>query len=185
MSDRSLRSAFILVGLAVVGLVTWMTLEQLSAPRRAAAPVDAGAPPADAGAALEALDAAPASAEEVDAGALEALALPEAGTLPQGAPRTVHLGVVLVQFAGAEGASPNARPRGEAAALAERLAADARTDFKRAVQSGDPGSSEDIGRIPRGVLDPRTEVSVFSLSPGAISDVLETPRGYWIVKRID
>ena len=184
MSDRALRSAFILVGLAVVGLVAWMTLEQLSAPRRAAAPVDAGTPPPDAST-VEVADAAPAAIEELDAGALDLAALPEAGSLPQGAPRTVHLGVVLVQFAGAEGASPNARPRGEAAAVAERLAADARTDFKRAVQAGDPGSAEDIGRIPRGVLEPRTEVAVFSLSPGSISDVLETPRGYWIVKRID
>jgi parvulin-like peptidyl-prolyl isomerase len=53
------------------------------------------------------------------------------------------------------------------------------------VLSADPGSAEDVGRIPRGVLDPRTEMAVFSLPPGTVSDVLETPRGYWIVKRID
>jgi parvulin-like peptidyl-prolyl isomerase len=53
------------------------------------------------------------------------------------------------------------------------------------VKAGDSGSSEDIGRIPRGVLEHPTEVAVFSLSAGEISEPLETPRGYWIVKRLE
>ena len=71
------------------------------------------------------------------------------------------------------------------AEIAERLGAEARSDFHHAVTAGDPGSADDIGRLPRGVLDPRTEVAVFALAPNEVSDVLETPRGFWIVKRIE
>jgi parvulin-like peptidyl-prolyl isomerase len=105
--------------------------------------------------------------------------------MPSSAPRSVKLGVVLVTYAGAEGAPNHARPKKDAIAIAERLVPDAKADFHKAVTNGDPGSSDDIGRLPRGVLDPRTEVAVFALNAGEVSDVLETPRGYWIVKRIE
>jgi hypothetical protein len=97
----------------------------------------------------------------------------------------VHVGVVLVQFQGAEGASSNARTKPEAFAYAEKLLDEAKTDFKKAVKDGDSGSAEDIGRLPRGVLEGRAEVAVFSLSSGEVSGVLETPRGFWIVKRLE
>jgi hypothetical protein len=108
-----------------------------------------------------------------------------AGTLMAGAPRHVKMGVVLVNFQGAEGAPTSARGKREALTIAERLAQEAKTDFHKAVTGGDSGSSDDIGRIPRGVLDPRTEGAVFALSAGEVSDVLETPKGFWIVKRIE
>lgn len=187
MSDRVQRWSSILVGAAVVAVVGWLTLEQR--PRRRAE-VDGAAPTAPAtGAPAEAASGAAPSAPAVETEGGAELALPslfgDGGSLPSGAPRTVHLGVVLVQFAGAEGASSSARAKRDAFEEAEKLAALAKTDFKKAVKDGDTGSSEDIGRIPRGVLDPRTEVTVFSLAPGAVSDVLETPKGYWIVKRIE
>jgi len=108
-----------------------------------------------------------------------------ASTLPSGAPRAVHLGVVLISYAGAQGAAATARPKTDARDLAARLAADAKTDFHGAVQRGDSGSSDDIGRVPRGVLEGPVELAVFTLAAGAVSDVIETPRGFWIVKRID
>jgi hypothetical protein len=127
-----------------------------------------------------------APTEDGDAGLfLPAFSLGDAAVMPSTAPRHVKIGVVLVSFAGAEGAPPSARSKKEALAIADRLGSDAKTDFHRAVSGGDPGSADDIGRLPRGVLDPRTEISVFALAPGEVSDVLETPRGYWIVKRID
>ena len=97
----------------------------------------------------------------------------------------MHVGIVLVTFQGAQLAPPTARDKQTARELADRLAVDAKTDFHGAVQRGDSGSSDDIGRFPRGVLEPSTEYSVFSLPPGGVSDVVETPRGFWIVKRID
>jgi hypothetical protein len=167
-----------------------MTIEAAGAPHgaaRARSDADAAASAASASAAstsvvVTAPDAS-AGAVELDAGL--ALGLPAALTIPSGAPRQIKLGVVLVTFAGAEGAPPSARSKREAMAIAERLGQDARADFHHAVTAGDPGSSDDIGRMPRGVLDAHTEASVFSLAGGEVSDVLETPRGFWIVKRLD
>lgn len=187
--DGPQRWASILVGAAIIAIVGYLTMEaQNNRPIKKdavsaseATTTDAGAPPA------ESADAAsPEPDVDVDAGLfLPTLSLGDAGVMPSGAPRSVKIGVVLVSFAGAEGAPPTARSKNEAQAIAERLGADARSDFHRAVTGGDPGSADDIGRLPRGVLDPRTEIAVFGLTPGEVSDVLETPRGYWIVKRID
>jgi hypothetical protein len=109
----------------------------------------------------------------------------DAGAMPSGAPRSVRLGVVLVQFAGAEGASSTARAKPDALKHALELAEQAKTDWKGAVKAGDVGSSDDIGRIPRGVLDHTTELVVFSLEKDGISAPLETPKGYWIVRRVE
>jgi hypothetical protein len=135
--------------------------------------------------AIVAVDAGPASGND-DAG-LSMIMLGDASFLglPTTAPRTVHIGVVLVTYVGAEGASSNARTKAEALVVAQRLHDDAKTDFKKAVKEGDAGSLDDIGRIPRGVLDPRSEVAVFSLAASEISEILETPKGFWIVKRLD
>jgi hypothetical protein len=193
-TDGAQRWASILVGMTVVALVGFMTYES-SMPRAAGAHgADAAAPVASANAAKASPATGDAGAtamamEDVDGGLyLPSLSLGDAGAsavMPSGAPRHVKIGVVLVSFAGAEGAPPNARSKKDAQAIADRLGADARSDFHHAVTGGDQGSADDIGRLPRGVLDPRTEVAVFGLAPGEISDVLETPRGYWIVKRIE
>ena len=197
LHDRSRRGdgarlASILVGAAVIAVVGWMTYEAESSRPRVKPVVvatDAAAPPAtDTGSAsTDAGAPGPAAEEDLDAGLfLPSLSLGDASVImPSGAPRSVKIGVVLVSFAGAEGASPSARSKSDALAIAERLGGEARSDFHRAVTSGDPGSADDIGRLPRGVLDPRTEVAVFGLAPGEVSEVLETPRGFWIVKRID
>src|SRR5262245_61635483 len=105
--------------------------------------------------------------------------------LPSGSPKTVRFGVILVQYRGAELAPPNARPKQEASALARTLAEAASTDFKAQVQRGDPGSMEDAGRIPRGVLEPAVEYALFMLPRGSVSEPIDTPRGFWIVRRIE
>jgi hypothetical protein len=185
-NDAGQRWASIAVGVTVLFVVGWMTYEAMTTPpaRRTH----------DAGPAASATTAAPPEPEEPpDTGAAddfdgpfrEPLSLGDAESLPANAPRSVKLGVVLVTFKGAEGAPPNARSKREAYALAERLGQEARTDFHRAVMGGDPGSADDIGRLPRGVLDSRTELAVFALANGEVSEVLETPRGFWIVKRLE
>ncbi|MBX3215277.1 MAG: peptidylprolyl isomerase [Labilithrix sp.] len=182
------RWASIVVGAAVIGLVGWMTYEaESSRPRapRAVATADA-ATTAAASAAPPEDDAGAPSSDDLDAGLfLPSLSLGDAAVLPSSAPRNVRIGVVLVTFAGAEGAAANARSKKDAMVLAERLGADARSDFHQAVTAGDPGSSDNIGHMPRGVLDARTELSVFALAPGEVSEVLETARGFWVVKRLE
>ena len=195
MKDRIQRWASLLFGAAVVVLVGWLTFDQLSRPRLRAE-ADAGAAPvaADASAPVAsttaAPDAGPSPMTALDTGGDGGLSLfntllGDAGAMPSGAPRSLKLGVVLVQFAGAEGASSSARAKPDALKHAQELAERARTDWKAAVKAGDPGSSEDIGRIPRGVLERPTELAVFSLAAGDVSEPLETPRGYWVVKRLE
>lgn len=101
------------------------------------------------------------------------------------APKHVRFGVVLVAYAGAEGASPKARSRTEALALATKLAVDARTDFAGAVRNGDDGSAADIGVVDRNTLEPTSEAVLFALTVGGTSGVIDTPRGFWIVKRLE
>jgi hypothetical protein len=185
--------ASVIVGAAVIGLAGWLTLDQMSRTHvRAehdagarAADAEAPATTADAGADVDAAVALEPSDGGLGLGSLGSLLVEDAGAMPSGAPRTVRIGVVLVQFAGAEGAPSSARAKVDALKHAQELAEQARTEWRSAVKSGDSGSSEDIGRIPRGVLEKTTEVAVFSLDKDGISEPLETPRGYWIVKRIE
>jgi len=129
---------------------------------------------------------ASAAVVDNDAGLTSPLAFTlDAAPLPTNGPRTVKVGVVLVTWQGAENAGTNTRPKADAMAKASELASLAKTDFRRAVTQGDPGSAEDIGRIPRGTLDPRTESVLFTLPSGEVSEPIETSRGFWIVKRLD
>lgn len=120
------------------------------------------------------------SVRRIPAADAEAIAV-----LPSGSPKMVRFGVILVHYRGAQAAPPTARSKDEALALARTLAEAARVDFKAQVSKGDPGSMDDAGRIPRGVLEPATEYVLFTLGAGSVSDPLDTPRGFWIVKRLE
>jgi hypothetical protein len=106
--------------------------------------------------------------------------------LPPKAPKEVGFGVVLVGYRGAQLAPKDARSKQEAHRRALELLELARRDFRDAVKKGDRGSTEDAGRIPRGVLESALEYILFTLPEGQVYDEpLDTPRGYWIVKRTD
>jgi hypothetical protein len=106
------------------------------------------------------------------------------GELPADAPRSVSFGVVLVTYKGAERAQASARPKSEALDIAKRLAVDAKANFEETVKKGDPGSVADAGSVPKGVLEPVLEYVLFSMKKGEVySDPIDTPRGYWIVRR--
>jgi hypothetical protein len=109
----------------------------------------------------------------------------EPSALPSTAPKMVRFGVILIQYRGAQGAPPAARGKAEALEQARSIAEAAKADFKAAVSKGDPGSTDDAGRMPRGVLEPATEYTLFMLDKGGVSDPIDTPRGFWIVKRAD
>lgn len=130
---------------------------------------------------------APAPLEEPDlkvGGALLPTGEP-APTLPEGTPKTVNFGVVLVEYRGAQGATRKARTREEAETLAKEIAGIADKDFAAAVAKGDPGSSADAGVMPRGVLEPGPEHVLFTLAVGAVGGPVDTPRGFWVVKRLE
>ncbi|MDI1448582.1 peptidylprolyl isomerase [Polyangium sp. 6x1] len=150
----------------------------------ATASADAGAEPSDAGASGEPGGEAEPTGP-VDAGGTLLLTGEAPPPLAGEAPKSVIFGVILVQYKGAQGAPTNARPREEALTLAKQLAEEAKTDFKAAVAKGDKGSMENAGRLPRGILEPAPEYVLFSLAKGAVSEVVDTPRGYWIVQRVE
>ncbi len=101
------------------------------------------------------------------------------------APKHVRFGVVLVVYEGAQGAPAKARSKSDAMTIATKLAESAKTDFAGAVHSGDDGSAPDIGVVDRNILEPTSEAVLFALPVGGTSGVVDTPRGFWIVKRID
>ncbi len=101
------------------------------------------------------------------------------------APKSIVFGVILVTYKGAQGAPATARSRDAALELAKQLATDAKADFKATVAKGDKGSMENAGRMPRGMLEPAPEFVLFSLPKDGVSDPVDTPRGFWIVRRIE
>lgn len=139
------------------------------------APPEAAADPTDLGPVID------DTVTEEDAAAPVGSGTPALG--PR-APKSVTFGVVFVAYAGAQAAPRNARSKVEAEALANELLALARKDFGKAVRKGDPGSTEDAGKIYREILEPPLEKALFSLKPGAVGGPYDTPRGYWIVRRI-
>ena len=194
-----------LVGLAAVILVVWLVARNVRAP----APV--GHEPAahsigdasDAGIDAEAqtnpdrmgeggplllTDLLPAHADwDGSAGTslFDGLPVPP---LPLNAPRQVRFAVVLISYADAQpsaSAHPAPRSRPEAKIVAEKLLATAQKDFHEAVVEGDPGSSEDVGRVKVGILEPAAEYVLFTLPVDGVGGPVETPRGYWIVKRLE
>ncbi|UQA62778.1 peptidylprolyl isomerase [Polyangium aurulentum] len=189
--------------LGTIGVVVYPALR--GAPSTPAPATDAGAPspaPADAGA-TAVTDAGTAEPTDAEAPVEPTLGEGDPTTtttdagglfLPNGepppaiaaeAPKSVVFGVILVQYKGAQGAPTNARSREEALGLAKQLAEEAKTDFKAAVAKGDKGSMENAGRLPRGMLEPAPEYVLFSLPKGGVSDPVDTPRGYWIIQRIE
>jgi hypothetical protein len=106
--------------------------------------------------------------------------------LPEGAPKHVTFGVVLFAYAGAQGAGADAPSRSTALERAQALMTQATTDFAEAVKKGDAGSVANAGRISRGILEPTLEYVLFTLKKGDVfPEPLDTPRGYWILRRID
>jgi hypothetical protein len=161
---------------------------------------DAGSPDPTSVAASAAATSLGGMPSDAGAIALGDLPVPDLSTLPgsdsdsgpmllgAGAPRGVRFGVILVSYDGVEtlnGEQAAKRSKAEAKALADKLDEDAKADFHGAVQRGDNGSSDDVGRVPRGVLEANTEYALFSLPVGGVSAVVDTPRGFWIAKRLE
>lgn len=168
------RATSIAVGLAAVGVSLYLAIYSGGGPASALM-VDASATTVDAAADAQPID-------ETDSGAT--LSIPSFAPIDRSL-KSVRIGVVILQFAGAQRASAGARSKSAAWELAQHLAPDAKTDFHGAVQRGDNGSTDDLGRIGKGILEPNVEAAIFSLPSGGVSDVLETPTGFWIVKRLD
>lgn len=185
--------ALVTVSNARRGTSKTSTQSDAGAPDAGAADIaDANAPPEDGEAPGDPTGEPADPTQSADAGGTLLLSGEAAPALPADAPKSVVFGVVLVTYRGAQGppgaarVPATARSREAALAMAKELAELAKTDFKAAVGKGDkPGSMDNAGRIPRGVLEPAPEYVLFSLPKGGVSEPVDTPRGYWIVQRIE
>jgi hypothetical protein len=198
-----------LVGLAVVVLAVSLVARNFQPPKAIGHDPNPPPPPAlDAGAGGGGLGATAAGGAAGDGG--EPLLLSDllqseprvdggAGTtlfdghavppLPVDAPRQVRFGVVLVSYDGAQ-PSPTAarvpgRAKADARALAQKLFATAQGDFHAAVQQGDSGSTDDVGKVKLGILETAPEYVLFTLPIDGVGGPVDTPRGFWIVKRLE
>ena len=197
-----------LVGLAVVVLAVWLVVHDFKPPKAighdpnpppsASAATDGGAPLALAGDAgggfgeggpllLSDLLSEPRMDAGVGGTMLDGTPVPG---LPLTVPRQLRFGVVLVSYAGAQpsaggGSRPSTRSKADALVLAQKLLPTAQQDFHAAVQQGDGGSSDDVGHVKLGVLEPAPEYVLFTLGVDGVGGPIDTPRGYWIVKRLE
>jgi protein-disulfide isomerase len=98
---------------------------------------------------------------------------------------------VLVQYNGSKGAEPAiVRSKEEAFQIAQKLHDQIALEHKDMAEiakaHSDCPSSErggELGRFTRGELVPEFERALFSLAPGQISNVVETPFGYHVISR--
>jgi hypothetical protein len=190
------RSKTIALGVLIVVVIAIAVLVSRSSKPRASS----GAPSASARPSASVVAAAPspsasastgdlALGEPVDGESIGFDLLPDgkkAPPLPQSAPQSVSFGVVVFSYAGAEFATPGARTKDQAREKALAVVADAKSDFSKAVARGDRGSTASAGRVPRGVLEPAAEYVLFTLPKGEVAAApVDTPRGYWVVRRND
>ncbi len=180
------KSVIFLTFLALVGL--FVGLSRLAKNQR---PLQSGVGPMALSAPLpEPADSAPINPH--DTASPEASAAPSvadshgsAGALLANAPNDVVFGAILITFEGAQGAPSRARTKAAALETAKRIMATAQTSFEEAVKMGDPGSMANAGTMRRGILEPNVEYALFTLEKGALyQEPIETPRGYWIMRRI-
>lgn len=193
------RSTAALLGLGFLAALTGVILVSHDSPKAGQAkakPTASAAPSAKAAASASATASASAS---VDAGppddagvapfteGFETFAdggkVPE---LPNSAPQQLSFGVVQFTYQGAQFAGSDARTKELSRQKAEATLELAKHDFSAAVGKGDRGSTTDAGRIPRGVLEPPIEYVLFTLDKRTVyPSVIDTPRGFWIVRRND
>jgi hypothetical protein len=110
----------------------------------------------------------------------------KAPPVPASAPQQVTFGVVVFAYQGAQFAAAGTRTKEQAKQKALATIEEAKRDFHAAVARGDQGSTANAGRMPRGMLEPAAEFTLFSLGKGEVSAApVDTPRGFWILRRID
>jgi hypothetical protein len=179
------RSATLVFALLVAVLAAFVVVRgkpHAAAPARlpsaSVAAVQAAAPP---------VVPEPASTAEPVAeggGAASAAPLDDAPALASGAPKQVVFGVALVWYRGAQSAPGGARSREEASTLAASIAEEAKKDFAAAVKRADMGF-ENAGAIQRTVLEPQAEALLFSLGVGEVGGPVDSPRGFYVFRRIE
>jgi NIMA-interacting peptidyl-prolyl cis-trans isomerase 1 len=134
---------------------------------------------------------APTSALDASAASSDAQAQAAEGVASAAAPDTIIAQHILVAYKGAKRAPKNVtRSKAEAKARAAeaRSKIGSGTTFEDAVRdySDDTGSAErlgSVGKFHRGDMHPAFSAAAFALRVGQVSDVVETPFGFHVIKR--
>ncbi|HEX3773626.1 MAG TPA: peptidylprolyl isomerase [Polyangiaceae bacterium] len=192
------RSTAALLGLAFLAAVVGVILVTHASPKKrphsSGARTNASASASAAPSASAKLAAEQDGGSDVDAEAVVPVTegfetFPDGGKvpeLPNSAPAEVSFGVVQFTYQGAQFSGSDSRSKEQARQKAESVLELAKHDFAAAVAKGDRGSTSDAGRIPRGVLEPPIEYVLFMLDKGTVNPtVVDTPRGFWILRRND
>lgn len=119
------------------------------------------------------------------------LPAPSTAPTPGHAPDRIKVSHVLVMWRGSERVPANiTRTRDEARARADEVLRRARAGEDIAALarefSDEPGAGErggSLGRFGRGVMVGAFEQAAFSLRVGQVSELVETPFGYHVIKR--
>jgi len=98
---------------------------------------------------------------------------------------TVHASHILIAFP--QNASPEQKAAAKTKAQSVLKQVRGGADFATVAraESQDPGSAQnggDLGFFPKGQMTPAFEEAAFTLKPGAVSNLVETPFGYHIIK---
>jgi hypothetical protein len=183
----ALSTLIALVGLVLV--LSAMNRKHLGQVTRPATSGNALVEPAASASDVAAVEAAPTvSAAPVSPnGVRDYSVLPDGRTvppLPPTAPKSCGFGAILFTYEGVQLAPRHPRTKSDALELARRLLPEAELDFAETVKKGDPGSLAEAGSIARGVLERSVEYQLFTLEKGKVyPEPIETPRGYWILRR--
>jgi hypothetical protein len=189
-NTQALLGLLFVVGVAVALILTRQSRVKARAPIASAATSASAAPSASVAAPVGSFESQVETALTPDEGTSETFdILPngaKAPPLPDSAPQSVTFGVVQFGYDGAQFANKGSRTKEQAKQKAQSVLELAKTDFEAAVQKGDKGSRSNVGRMHRGILEPAVEYLLFTLPKGTVyAEPIDTPRGYWIVRRID
>ena len=102
-------------------------------------------------------------------------------------PDQVHVQYILVKSADKDPESVRLDAKKRAEEAAKRAAAGEDFGALAKQYSQDPTASRggDIGLVPRGVMFPKFEEVAFSVKPGSVSPVFETPKGFNVMKILE
>ncbi len=92
--------------------------------------------------------------------------------------------IALTVPAGADAAARDAQ-RLRADAALKRIRGGEPFEVVANEYSGGPRTGGDIGYVEKGSLNPAIDEVAFSLKPGEVSDVIETPQGFYILRALD
>jgi hypothetical protein len=189
-NTQALLGLLFVVGVAVALILTRQSRVKARAPLASASTSASAVPSASVAAPVGSFESQVETALTPDDGSSETFDTLPNGTkvppLPDSAPQSVTFGVVQFGYDGAQFATKGSRTKDQAKQKAQGVIELAKTDFEAAVQKGDRGSRSNVGRMHRGILEPAVEYLLFTLPKGTVyAEPIDTPRGYWVVRRID